>query len=260
MGKVADISLRHHYAYRFCQAVTKHTRLGVNCVNFDLNEVRNRFSSGQKSLIKICHAGVLEFVAPVFSESRLCGCVFLGPFRCENPGGIPGAMFQKASKELPLPAKTCAKTLPKINNRELDDMINMVQLLANRLGTLIDSLNRGCLKGQEYSVRIPYFINREFKNKISITDLAEFLSLSVSRTSRLVKLNTGKSFPSLLAGRRLEHAKFLLENSSFNMEMISRHCGFSDSAYFFKMFKDSQKTTPSEYRRKLKRKIPLLLA
>ena len=150
--------------------------------------------------------------------------------------------------ELSAEVKKSFMSLPEIADSKIEDMLNMTRLLSEKLGRTILSVNRDYIMGQGYSDKIPYYINREFKNGISIANLAEFLALSISRTSRLVKLHMGGTFPELLAEKRVEHARFLLENSFFNMETISRQCGFSEPAYFFRTFKKLQKVTPSEYR------------
>jgi AraC-like DNA-binding protein/ligand-binding sensor protein len=246
--KAADISL-HMHMNPFCQLVKKGKHCERKCIDLDSNNVRHFFSSGKKELVKQCHAGVLEFVVPVFVESRLCGAVFLGPFRPSGAGKMTGVIIQESEENIPSGAKTLFNSLPEIECLKLEDMLTMTRLLSEKLGKTITSFNRDYILGQGYVEKIPYFINREFKNGIAIADLAGFLALSISRTSRLVKLHTGKTFPELLAERRVEHAKFLLENSFFNMEVLSQQCGFSEPAYFFQTFKKLQKRTPAEYRK-----------
>ncbi len=249
--KAADISLLMHMN-PFCQLVKKKTYCEKKCVEFDLRNMKHFFSCGKKELVKICHAGALEFTVPVFSGNRLCGAVFLGPFRPAKNGKMTGVIKQESEVEISAEAKHVFSALPEIENSKLEDMLKMTRLLAEKLGRTITSVNRDYILGQGYADKIPYFMSREFKNRISIANLAEFLSLSVSRTSRLVKSHTGKTFPELLSEKRVEHARALLENSFFNMETISRQCGFSEPAYFFRTFKRLQKITPLEYRRGLK--------
>ena len=236
----------------FCRIVKKNQVCEKKCVEFDSGNVRHFFSCGKKELAKVCHAGVLEFVVPVFSENRLCGAVFLGPFKLSKNSRSTGVTIQGTSSDLPQEAVRILKELPEMDDTRLDDMLNMVRLLSEKLGRIISSVNRDYILGQGYTDKIPYFISREFKNSISIANLAEFLSLSISRTSRLVKIHTGKNFPELLAEKRVEHAKFLLENSFFNMELVSKQCGFAEPAYFFRTFKRLENITPSEYRKRLK--------
>lgn len=248
--KTAD-SAFHMHVNPFCQCVKKNQYCEKRCVEFDAGNMRHFFSCGKKELVKICHAGVLEFTAPVYSENRLCGAVFLGPFRPSKSGKMTGVIKQGRERDISADARHVFSSLPEMEDSKLEDMLSMARLLAEKLGRIITSVSRDYIMEQGYSDKIPYFMNREFKNGISIANLAKFLSLSVSRTSRIVKLHTGKNFPLLLAEKRVEHAMFLLENSFFNMETISRQCGFSEPAYFFRTFKRLRKVTPSEYRKEL---------
>lgn len=254
--KTAAPSLSMHMN-PFCQLVKKNQYCEKKCVEFDSRNVRHFFSSGKKELAKICHAGALEFVVPVYSVNRLCGAVFIGPFRPPKSDRISGVVKQGDEGDISTDIKRFFNSLPEVEASKFDDMLNMAKLLSEKLGRIITSFNRDCILAQGYADKIPYFISREFKNGISIANLAEFLSLSVSRTSRLVSLHTGKTFPELLAEKRVEHAKFLLENSFFNMETVSRHCGFSEPAYFFRTFKKLQRSTPVEYRKRMKGKNQL---
>ena len=256
--KAADISLYTHMN-PFCQNVKESKYCDRRCQDFDSVNIRHLLSFGKKEIVKICHAGALEFVVQVFSESRLCGAVFLGPFRSSKSGRNEGIVIQKAEEKIPDGASRLLKTLPEIRSSEFEDMLCMTRLLAEKLSRTISLFNRDYIMGQGYPAKITYFIDREFKNPITIANLAEFLSLSVSRTSRLVKLHAGRSFPDLLAERRIEHARFLIENTFFNMELVARQCGFSDASYFFRTFKRIQKHTPAEYRAKKKRKGPASL-
>jgi AraC-like DNA-binding protein len=45
----------------------------------------------------------------------------------------------------------------------------------------------------------------------------------------------------------------MLQYSAFNMEMISARCGFSDSAYFHRVFRRFCGETPAAYRRRTAR-------
>lgn len=254
--KVADASFRNH-TNPFCRTVTG--KPCPPCLALDVNEVGGALSSGRRAIVKRCHAGVVELVAPVFSDDRLCGCIFAGPFRCGSLNGRPDAVIQRSSGA-PSPAmRSRMRRLPELKPEAIDDMLTMTQLLADRLGSLV-SASDGYVKSQEPGRRIVHFINRTFRSRQDATlgGLAASMSLSPSRMSRLVKAHTGRSFPCLLSERRVEHAKFLLENTSLKTETVARQCGFSDSAYFFKTFKAIQRETPCDYRkrRQLKRKQP----
>ncbi len=246
--KAGDAAMTMHMS-PFCQLVKKGRLCEKACIDFDSSNVRHFFSCGKKDIVKICHAGALEFVSPVYSGNRLCGALFVGPFRAGGSGKADMMIMRDKPGQIPEGARKLLGSLPEMKVSQYGDMLRMTRLLSEKLSQMISSFSSDHMMGQGYKEKIGYFINREFKNPISIANLAEFLSLSVSRTSRLVKIHTGRNFPDLLAERRIVHAKFLLENSFFTMALVSSHCGFSDTSYFFRTFRKIQKITPAEHRR-----------
>ena len=47
---------------------------------------------------------------------------------------------------------------------------------------------------------------------------------------------------------RLDKAKNLLTNQDQTIEAIAKQCGFTDTKYFYRIFKKEEHITPSEYR------------
>jgi two-component system response regulator YesN len=52
---------------------------------------------------------------------------------------------------------------------------------------------------------------------------------------------------------RIEEAKRLLENTSYNTTQISFDVGYSDQSYFCKIFKKIEGISPLEYKKRMKR-------
>jgi YesN/AraC family two-component response regulator len=47
---------------------------------------------------------------------------------------------------------------------------------------------------------------------------------------------------------RVNRAKFMLQNYSLTLKEIAANCGYSDAAYFCRVFKKTSNITPTEYR------------
>lgn len=94
------------------------------------------------------------------------------------------------------------------------------------------------------------FVNSEYKEKISLADIAQKYFYNPSYFSRLIKNYFGKSFSDLVRDRRIERATELLVPPDLSMEEIATGVGYADCKQFYKVFKQTYNCTPSVYRSK----------
>jgi len=92
-------------------------------------------------------------------------------------------------------------------------------------------------------------IDRRFMEGLSLEELADNLSLSVSYLSRLFKKETGKNFKEYLLHVRIERAKRMLKESNEKVYIIADSVGYPDQHYFSELFKRTTGFSPLEYRR-----------
>jgi YesN/AraC family two-component response regulator len=92
------------------------------------------------------------------------------------------------------------------------------------------------------------YIKKNFKYRITLTDVAKYVSLSPAYFSDLFKKETGSNFSEYLNKVRIDNAKLLLENDDLPLIEVSLLCGFEDQSYFTKIFKKLTGTTPKKYK------------
>jgi AraC-like DNA-binding protein len=85
----------------------------------------------------------------------------------------------------------------------------------------------------------------------SLTSTAERLGVS-PRTLRRKLASTGSSYRALLDEARYRDARDLLETSDRGLADISERLGFENPPSFTRAFKQWTKTTPSDYRARLR--------
>jgi Transcriptional regulator containing an amidase domain and an AraC-type DNA-binding HTH domain len=93
-----------------------------------------------------------------------------------------------------------------------------------------------------------YFINNNFKSKLSLEDIANSVSISPFHFSRVFKKETGYSPYEYMIIVRLNHAKYLLQTSNMRMKEIAFECGFNSETNFFITFKKHTNMSPREFR------------
>ena len=94
------------------------------------------------------------------------------------------------------------------------------------------------------------YIDRNYKKDISAKDVASILGYSDVYFSKVFKQLFDDNFINYLTGLRINRAKELLKDVSFNIKEVGKSVGYADSNYFTKVFKRSVGMSPSEYRSK----------
>jgi len=92
------------------------------------------------------------------------------------------------------------------------------------------------------------YMKNNFKNKISLEDIANSVSISPFHFSRLFKKETGYSPYEYIIMIRLNHAKNLLKTSNMLIKEIAFECGFNSESNFVITFKKHTNMNPRQFR------------
>ena len=115
----------------------------------------------------------------------------------------------------------------------------------------------GQMDRQRIDKIISYTFNH-FKDKISISQIADTVGLGTTSFCRYFKMMTNKSYLDFLTEVRLNNACRLIIESKLTMENIAIESGFENTSNFYRHFKLHKQCTPSEYRKKFS--FPLISA
>lgn len=115
--------------------------------------------------------------------------------------------------------------------------------------TEISNKNTYSFSQQNPSIRKAIiYIENNFREPISLTDIANAVNLNPSYLSRLFKKENGLSVTEYLTQFRLEKAKELLKDNSLRLRDVAEHVGYNDISYFSNTFKKYTGMSPTEYR------------
>lgn len=98
-------------------------------------------------------------------------------------------------------------------------------------------------------------INANFKNHISLEEMADKVSMTVPAFCRYFKKATGKTFTKLVNEYRVVHATKLLSESKMTITDICFECGFNNFSHFNKLFNEFTGKSASTYRNKMKQMV-----
>ena len=95
------------------------------------------------------------------------------------------------------------------------------------------------------------YIRENFASDITLSSLAKRFSVSPEHFSRMFKKETGLGFSKYLNSLRLQFAEQLIRNTEKpNITKIAESCGFEDSNYFSKKFKEVYGASPKKIQKK----------
>ncbi len=97
------------------------------------------------------------------------------------------------------------------------------------------------------------FIRANYKKKITLADISKAVYISPYYLSHIFKKETGFTILEYLTRVRIEEAKRLLENSTYNTTQIAFEVGYPDQSYFCKVFKKLEGISTSDYKERMRR-------
>lgn len=91
-------------------------------------------------------------------------------------------------------------------------------------------------------------IEHKYNEKITLSELANIVGLSVHHFCRSFKQLTGKTTTDYINNIRLDKSIYYLKQTDYNITEIALMCGFENSNYFSRIFKKYHSISPSQYR------------
>lgn len=95
------------------------------------------------------------------------------------------------------------------------------------------------------------YLYNHFKEKVTLTAVAEAIRQNPSALCRYFKQRTDKTIFGCLAEIRVEHACRLLSCSHLTVSQIAYESGYNNVPFFIAQFQKLTKRTPNEYRRQI---------
>ncbi len=100
--------------------------------------------------------------------------------------------------------------------------------------------------------KIKLYIERNYKNNLSMEFISSLIYMNRSYCSFLFKEKTGEKFVDYVNKIRINKAKELLTQTDTKLYQISKSAGYDNIKYFFRIFKKMTGTTPEQYRKNVK--------
>lgn len=106
--------------------------------------------------------------------------------------------------------------------------------------------------GSNYVAQCKNYIQKHYREKISLDELSEALLISPSHLSRTFKKETGINIQDYINQVRIERAQQLLCFSNYTLAEIAEYVHFPSQSYFGKVFKQFKGMSPKQFRDRFK--------
>lgn len=139
-----------------------------------------------------------------------------------------------------------AKGIERVNT--LFSILNCITLSPKNELLASQSFVNSIEEGQNARMNKIYrYVMANFKNEISVDQLAGEMSMTTTSFCRFFKQRTTKSFVQFVNEIRIGYACKLLHEGNYNIAQIAFECGFGNLSNFNKQFKKIKHNTPSQY-------------
>ncbi len=185
---------------------------------------------------------------------------FLGPgfFDIPEMSGVKQLLI-KAKHGIIFDNDTVKKVAPilsgmyEMNNQQmlvhlLNTLITLTQQKRYRYLTPIDYSYKYSFD-EERMIRINTFIYENFKEPVTVADVAGVANMTVTSFCRYFKSRTLKTFVQFLNEVRISSACGLLNNDNFTITDVCFEVGFNSLSYFNRQFRSIMKMSPMQYRK-----------
>ncbi len=147
----------------------------------------------------------------------------------------------------------CEKVMEKISEEYLRNDEYSLDALKGLTSELIFLIVRNAsaqeeeTSGSEFIEKAVKYIQNNYSQEITLSQVAENLSVSPEHLSRTFKRETGFNFSEYLTLFRLQKAEFMLKNEpGRSVHAVAFACGFNDSNYFSYKYKKQYGIPPKK--------------
>ena len=108
------------------------------------------------------------------------------------------------------------------------------------------------ISGDSYNVsKGKRLLEQEYMKEISLTEISERLGIHPNYLSTLFKTETGITYSQYLRSLRVKKASEMMRTTYVKVNEIAERVGYSDTASFYRVFKEELGMSPARYKRSL---------
>ena len=229
-------------ALPFCRIINSIEDEHKKCIECDMIACERAIETRESYIYK-CRYGLSESVSPLYNFGELTGFLMMGQVAASKSEAISACVL--ASDILGKGAIDLAERIPTVKDGKIYSYAKIMEICARYL-TLAGAMEA---KQTSISIGAKKYIHANYKNKILIKDICEHLGCSKSTLLNCFTKDFGMTVNSYITSVRLEEAMKMIERTTMTVSEIATSAGFSDQAYFSKVFSAKYGAPPGKYRK-----------
>lgn len=218
-----------------------------------------RLERDPRAYCGVCHAGVKEYVCPIWSDGRLIGSVNAGVFAAEKR--YVRRYLERVCRKSHLEVERALelyKTCISASQVDEERLFVNLEMIANAFSLIFARVNvHGEYVAMRPSTVITHnsiisdaleYLKQNYLEDLHASDVAAYCHCSISCLSHLFKNRVGTSLPLYIAKLRVDFAREELTNSRAPVSVVAERGGVFRSQLFFSHFHPIRRPfTPSQY-------------
>lgn len=216
------------------------------CIQCDRSGLEQ--AAGGNTVIYRCHAGLLEVCAPITDNGVVTGYLMFGQLKYKSDAQEQYSITRAKTRRYfssDSSFEDAYRSVQSIDEQSLSSTANIMSACVGyiQLEQLLNFQQRGLWE------KICDYIHINYTHSFTLSDMAQFLSVSVPTLCRCARDNSGNTIIKLVTDRRIEKSKQYLATTSKSVSEISDLVGIADYNYFSRVFRKATGMSPKEWRK-----------
>lgn len=130
------------------------------------------------------------------------------------------------------------------------NVVKLITLIIEQFNTTVSESQNALFSKYRAAIDTALrYIDEHFTEKIYLEDICKMALMSPSSFSYIFRQSSGSTFTEYLQHKRILRSKELLVDTDLSIMDISEMTGFTDTAYFNRVFKKTVGVAPGQYRK-----------
>lgn len=233
----------HWETVRYCKAIQNTDSGKQACLCSDADLLK-RCQQSKKMEMHMCHAGLIDISVPILYNDVIIGYIIFGQMKTD----APFSAVEDYLLNLGLSAEKMKQYYQEISILDTD-RIQSISHIAQILVKHILLENMLIPNWDEDIQRALHYIHANLCTPLTIQGISKNANLSKSVLYRRFHGCFGCTVSQYINKQRIAKAKELLKQGNLSVEDVSQQAGFSDHAYFSRVFKKEVGLSPMKYKR-----------